>query len=188
MHIIFRRVAEHLGWKLWDKEITAAIARRLNCEASQVERHEERIDSVFYRMMKTFMRGSFEPRTETANFELLDAENLAGLFEKVIREVAEKGDCVIVGRAAPWFLRDRTDVFSIFLYAPYEEKLRRTIAGGESRGSAEHLLDTVDQERAAFIRKYYGKDWPDRYLYDLMINTKSGDDAAIAAILQQLRS
>jgi cytidylate kinase len=41
----------------------------------------------------------------------------------------------------------------------------------------------VDRERAAFIRKYYGKEWPDRSLYDLMINTKVGDEAVVATIL-----
>jgi cytidylate kinase len=175
-------VAAKLGWTVWDHEITEEIARRLKCKAESVQKREERVDSVFYSLMKAFMRGSFETQTD-ASLELLDAEHLAALFEKVVLQIAAKGKCVIIGRGAPYFLRDRDDAFHVFLYAPYAEKMRRVVEWGKSRKEAEQLLDTVDSERAAFIRKYYNKDWPDRYLYNMMINVTTGDDAAVAAIL-----
>ena len=176
-------IAGRLGWKLWDQEITAEIARRLKCKHEMVAEREERCDSMFYRLIKAFMRGSFEARIDTAGLEVLDAEHLAILFEKVVTEVAERGNCVIVGRGAPWFLRHRDDAFHAFLYAPYEEKMRRTMAQGESQRDAASLLESVDRERAAFVRKYYGKEWPDRSLYNLMINTSIGDEAVIATVL-----
>jgi cytidylate kinase len=176
-------IADRLGWKLWDQEITAEIARRLKCKHEMVADREERCDSMFYRLIKAFMRGSFEARIDTAGLEVLDAEHLAVLFEKVVAEVGERGNCVIVGRGAPWFLRHRDDAFHAFLYAPYEEKMRRTMAQGESERDAANLLESVDRERAAFVRKYYGKEWPDRSLYNLMINTKVGDEAVIATLL-----
>src|SRR5882757_3393187 len=81
---IAQSIADHLGWKLWDQEITSEIARRLKCKAELVQAREERCDSMFYRLIKSFMRGSFEPRVDTADLELLDAEHLAVLFERVI--------------------------------------------------------------------------------------------------------
>ncbi len=141
---------------------------------------------MFYRLVKAFMRGSFEARIDTAGLEVLDAEHLAILFEKVVTDVAERGNCVIVGRGAPWFLRHRDDAFHVFLYAPYEEKMRRTLEQGESQRDAANLLESVDRERAAFVRKYYGKEWPDRWLYNLMINTKAGDEAVIATVLDAI--
>lgn len=179
---IAQTLAERLGWKLWDQEITDEIARRLKCKAETVKAREERCDSMFYGLMKAFMRGSFEPRVDS-DLELLDAEHLASLFEKVVTMIAESGNCVIVGRGAPWFLRDRDDAFHVFLYAPYDEKMRRLLAQGDSHGEAEHLLESVDRERAAFVRKYYGKIFPDRSLYNMMINTKIGDEAVVSAIL-----
>lgn len=176
-------MADRLGWKLWDQEITAEIARRLKCKKEMVAEREERLDSMFYRLIKAFMRGSFEARIDTAGLEVLDAEHLAFLFERVVNEIAEHGNCVIVGRGANWFLRHRNDAFHAFLYAPYDEKMRRTMAQGESERDATQLLESVDRERAAFIRKYYGKEWPDRSLYNLMINTKVGDEAVITAVL-----
>lgn len=180
-------LAKRLGWTLWDQEITEEIARRLNCKKEKVQEREERCDSMFYRLVKAFMRGSFEARVDTANMELLDAEHLALLFEKVAKDIASRGNCVIVGRGAYWYLRDRPDAFHVFLYAPYEEKLRRITATGESEREAVNLLETVDRERAAFVKKYYGKDWPNRSLYNLMVNTKVGDETAIETILDSVR-
>lgn len=180
-------IAAHLGWKLWDQEITEEIARRLKCKKEMVQEREERCDSMFYRLVKAFMRGSFEARIDTENLEVLDAEHLALLFEKVVNGIADRGHCVIVGRGANWFLRDRPDAFHVFLYAPYDEKLRRVMAQGESERDAVELLESVDRERAAFIKKYYGKNWPDRSLYNLMVNTKAGDETAIETILDAVR-
>jgi|SRR5665213_3348013 len=180
---IAQTIADRLGWKLWDREITSEIARRLKCKAELVAEREERLDSMFYRLIKAFMRGSFEPSVDTANMELLDAENLAILFEKVVTEIAQRGNCVIVGRGAAWFLRDRDDGFHIFLYAPYDEKMRRLKALGNSKKEADRLVESVDRERAAFVRKYYGKEWPDRHLYNMMMNTTVGDEAVVTTVL-----
>lgn len=180
---IARAIADRLGWQLWDQEITDEIARRLKCKAELVKQHEERCDSMFYRLIKTFMRGSFEPRVNAENMEILDAERLAILFEKVVKDIAQRGNSVIVGRGAAWFLRDRSDAFHAFLYAPYEEKMRRCLAGGQTEREAEDFLESVDRERAAFVRKYYGKVWPDRSLYNMMMNTQIGDDAVVDTVL-----
>ena len=183
---ISKALADRLGWKVWDEEFTRRIASSLKCEPKLVEQREERLDSMFYRLIKTFMRGSFEAKTATAGLELLDAENLVVLFERVINEISAEGNAIIIGRGAPWFLRQRDDVFNVFLYAPYAEKLRRTVEGGLSQKDAEGFLETVDQERSAFVRKYYGLEWPHRPLYDLMINTEAGDDVVVKIILGQL--
>ena len=176
-------IADRLGWKLLDQEITEEIARRLKCKKEMVAQREERVDSIYYRLIKAFMRGSFEARVDTADLEVLDAEHLALLFEKVVTQIADGGNCVIVGRGSNWFLRDRHDAFHAFLYAPYEEKMRRVIAQGESEKEAAYLLESVDRERAAFIRKYYGKVWPDRSLYNVMMNTIVGDEIVVVSIL-----
>lgn len=182
---IATRLSQRLGWALWDHEITCEIARRLKCDVSSVERREEKPDPALYGLVKAFMRGSYEDHYSGGGIELLDAEHLAQLFEKVIKDVVSRGPCVIVGRGAPWFLRERKDTLSAFLYAPYHEKLRRTLTSGKSREEAEDLLERVDRDRAAFIRKYYGMVWPQRDLYHLMINTLAGDDLAIDMILHQ---
>ncbi len=183
---ISKALSDRLGWSLWDHEITCEIARRLKCDIKSVQEREERLDPTFYRLVKIFMRGSYEDSFTGGGLELLDADRLAHLFEKVITNIASKGNCVIVGRGAPWYLRGRNDALVVFLHAPYDEKIRRTVAQGKSRSEAEQLIETVDQERAAFIKKYHGKVWPQRDLYHLMINTKVGNEIVIDLILHQM--
>ncbi len=183
---ISRKLAEKLGWTLWDEKITLEIAKRLKCDVKSVEQREEKPDSTFYRLMKIFMRGSYEERFSGSGTELLDAESLSHLFEKVITDVANRGPSVIVGRAAPWFLREREDHMGVFIFAPHYEKLRRLGAAGKSEEDAEEQLEHVDADRAAFVKRYYGKDWPTRDLYHLMINSVIGDEAVIDLMLHEM--
>lgn len=183
---IAEKLADRLGWKLWDRQITCDIAKRLHCNEKAVEQREERLDPAFYRLVKAFMRGSYEDSMGAGNVELLDADHLAKLFESVVRDVSARGNCVIVGRGAPYFLREREDVFSVFLYASHEEKMRRVTALGKSQEEAEELIDRVDRERAAFVKRYYGKVWPSRELYHMMLNTRFGDDVAADLILHEI--
>lgn len=73
-----------------------------------------------------------------------------------------------------------------FIYAPYDEKLRRLRAMGKSDEEAEDLLEHVDSDRAAFVHRYYGKSWPQRDLYHMMINSVVGDEAVIELVTHQM--
>jgi hypothetical protein len=84
-------------------------------------------------------------------------------------------------------LRNRPDVFHVFLYAPREEKLLRIQQQGKSRKEAEVLVDTVDRDRITFIAHYFNADWPTRALYNLMINTSMGNEHVISLILNTMR-
>ncbi len=177
-------LAEKLNWKLWDQAITGELAKRLKCNVAAVEKREERLDPAFYRLMKTFMRGSYEAGMQGSGLDLLDADHLVRLSEKVISSIAEQGNCVIVGRGAPWFVRDRTDCLNVFVFARPEDKVRRLRKLGRSTEEAQELVETVDRERAAFIKKYFGKDWPSRELYHLMVNSSIGQAHTLDTILE----
>jgi cytidylate kinase len=177
-------LAQRLGYKLWDEAISAEIAKRLHCDVRAVEQREERLDPTYYRLVKTFMRGSYEDRTG-ARLDTLDADGLSRLFESIIDSIGKEGKGVIVGRGSAWFMRGRPDVYHVFLYASREEKLRRILASGRSDSEAEDLLERVDRDRAAFVKKYYDMNWPTRALYHLMVNTIIGDEAVVDLVLQQ---
>jgi cytidylate kinase len=182
---VARALADRLGWQLWDEQITRAIAGRLKCRVEEVEKREERLDSTFYRLAKVFMRGSYE-ESHIGTLELLDAEHLAKHSEKIIKDIASKGNAILVGRGATWFLRERPDTFNLFVYAPYEDKVTRVMKGGKTRKDAEYLVDTVDADRAAFVKKYFDKNWPLREIYNVMINTHTGIDFVVDTVLSQI--
>ncbi|MGA9738125.1 MAG: cytidylate kinase family protein, partial [Candidatus Sulfotelmatobacter sp.] len=57
---IAERLADRLGWKLWDQLLTREIARLAHCEQSAIEKREERRDPLYYRLLKSFAQGSYE--------------------------------------------------------------------------------------------------------------------------------
>jgi cytidylate kinase len=184
---IARKLASKLGWKLWDRELTAEIARVANVDPSSVSMCEERVDSTFQRLVKVFWRGSYE-RSANLSHQPFGPDRMVEVGEQVMRNIADQGDCVIVGRGAPYFLRGRDDAFHVFLYAPRAEKLRRIQSLGKSLKDAEDLVDTVDHERILFVKHYFGADWPTRSLYDVMINTAMGDEHVLSTMLHTMRS
>ena len=183
---IAEKLAGQLGWKLWDQSLTAEIARLAHVDPESVARVDERCDSLLYRLMKVYMRGSFERSLPTAGMDRFDADTMVGLMQRVIERAAADGNCVIVGRGAPYFLREREDAFHVFVYAPWDEKIRRVRMSGKSEAEAVELVSEIDQERATFIRKYFGAEWPTRHLYHLMINSKVGDESVLKTILDEV--
>lgn len=183
-----KRAAHRLGWRLLDRELTAEIARLAKVTPEECERHEERVDPWLYRLGKVFWRGSYERILPVEGPEALDADRMVDLVEQVVRHAAESGRCVIVGRGAPYFLRNRADTFSAFLYAPRTLKIQRVSAQAASRAEAEQLVNSVDEERAAFIRHYFGREWPNRHLYHAMVNTVIGIDATVDLLLKTMES
>jgi cytidylate kinase len=179
---IAERLADQIGWKLWDQLLTSEIARLAECDRSQVEQREERMDPLYYRLLKSVLRGSFEGSLNVHRLKLLDADTIFKVTERVVQKAAAEGNCVLVGRGSAFFLRNREDALHVFLYAPDEDKLRRLVEGGMNKAEAAQLIDTVDQDRADFIKKYFGQIWPDRHLYHLMINTRVGDEAVVQTI------
>ncbi len=185
---IAQSLAARLGWKLWDHVLTEEIARLGNCPEKIVEQREERKDPLYYRLFKSFVRGSYEGSLNAHKLNVIDSESIVKLAEQIVRHAAKRGNCVIVGRGSQYFLRDRDDALRIFLYAPREDKVRRLQSRGKSEGEAQELVDTVDAERADFIAKYFNAEWPNRALYHAMINTAPGDAAVIDAILNLMKT
>jgi len=180
---IARKLAERLGWKLWDQLMTDEIARQMDCESRAVEEHGERQDPLYYRLFKAFMRGSFEGSLNAPRLKIVDAECIREVAERVVRAAATEGNCVIVGRGSAYYLRDRPDAFHVFVYAPFEEKVNRLRAMGKTEEDAIELAETVDRDRAAFIKQYFDVDWPTRHFFHLMINSTIGDEAVVQMIL-----
>ena len=181
--VIAEKVASRLGWKLWDQALSEEIARRLGCSCQDVEEHEERRDPVYYRLLKAFMRGSFEGSLNAPRLRMVDTECVREVVRKLMPEIAGAGNCVIVGRGSAYYLGDRTDALHMFVYAPFQERVRRLRATGESEKDATDLAETVDRDRAAFIKQYFDVEWPGRHRFHLMVNSGMGDEVAVEIIL-----
>jgi len=185
---IAQLVAKRLDWKLWDQRLTEEIARLANCPKAVVEAREERNDPLYYRLFKSFMRGSYEGSINAPKLNLVDSDTILQITKRVVEQAAQEGNCVIVGRGSQQFLKNRPNALRIFLYAPRENKVRRLIARGKSEEEAQELADSVDQERTDFIKKYFNVEWPDRPIYHALLNTSIGDECAANMILSLVRT
>src|SRR5262245_65210027 len=179
---IAKLLADQLGWKLWDQLLTTEIARLAECDRHHVQQREERMDPFYYRLLKSVLRGSFEGSLNVHRLKLLDADTIFNFTEQIVQKAAAEGNCVIVGRGSAFFLRNRDDAFHVFLYAPYEDKIVRLVESGTHEKEAARLIETVDQDRASFIKRYFDLEWPNRKLYQLMINSHAGDEAVVEII------
>lgn len=185
---IAEKLAQRLGWKLWDRSLTEEIAKMAKVDPVEVERCDEHVDHLLHRLAKVFARGSYERILPVEAPEGFDTDRMVALLTRVIENAAAKGNCVVVGRGAPWILRHHPEAFHTFIFAPREEKIKRIQGIGKSLAEATELVDSIDQERAAFVKRYFGKTWPTRQLYHMMINSTMGDDLVVDTILRTMES
>jgi hypothetical protein len=85
---IAQLVADRLGWKLWDQRLTEEIARLANCPKKVVEAREERNDPLYYRLFKSFLRGSYEGSINAPKLHLVDSETILKTTRRVVEHAA----------------------------------------------------------------------------------------------------
>lgn len=180
---VAERLSERLGWTLWDQLLTEEIARQAQCPKTVVENREERTDPLYYRLFKSFLRGSYEGSINAYKLKLVDSECILRFTKRVVENIASTGSCVIVGRGSQYFLEKRPGTLRVFLYAPTEDKVNRLMSRGKSEAEARELVDTVDRDRIDFIQKYFQVEWPSRSAYHLMLNTSVGEEKVVQSIL-----
>ncbi|HJT87017.1 MAG TPA: cytidylate kinase-like family protein [Bryobacteraceae bacterium] len=181
-------IAEILGtrlkWKVIDDPLVAYLARSLRVNPETVRAREESVEPWSHRLLKALWRGGFVGSATRTESEALDADAIAALWHRVIREAAEIGNCITVGRGGQCLLQDRSDTFHVYVYAPLEERIER-LRGREPPGTdlRTAALDR-DARRAAYVRHYFDCRWTDPHLYHLMLCSSIGLDRAAETILR----
>lgn len=169
---IAKKLARELDIPVYDREILklasqeSGIKEELFAQADEVARR-----NPLLRAIRAANNGQFIPSPpDTGNY--LSDENLFRYQAKVIRELTQEQDCVIIGRCADFILRDVDYVLNVFVHAPLENRIEeemriRTL----SRADAEKLTRKTDKRRADYYRYFTGRDWRDAAHYDLCLNT-----------------
>ena len=179
-----RRLSENLGFAYYDQEIVQEIAKRTELSEKYVQQ------VMTHRPISSF------PIHVGRSFRMMADPNLdqsQTIFREqctILREIAAKSDCVIVGRCADYILQDE-EPFRIFVYADMPSKVKRC---REKNYEKEELTDrelerriaAVNRRRAEYYEYYTGQKWGDRIHYDLCINTTQGTVKGIAAAVARL--
>ena len=186
--LVAAELARRKGWQLLDQQLTCEIAKLAAVDEHAVARREEKCDPLLHRLAKVFWRGSYERSLPIGDDKIFDADELVELAHRVIEKKTKEGNCVIVGRGAPYILRARPDAFHVFVYGTRDKKIRRLMKLKMSEKDATEMVDTIDRERAAFVRKYFNAEWPCRRLYHLMLSSDHGIEHVTNTILSTMDS
>ena len=181
---IAQTIAEWLGWKLLDRDIIDAIAYAAHVDPKVVRPYDEHVDSWLRRINQQAMRSAaLAAGLELRENSVFDAEEMVKISRKIIEEAYKEGNCVIVGRASQCILQHKPDVYHVFVYAPYLDRLVRLRDRLDKGVHAEQRIRIVDEERAKYLQQYFGKAWNNPHLYDLMISSRTDEEWTARAIL-----
>jgi hypothetical protein len=185
---VAERVATSLGWNLLDHALLKEIAERANVAEEVAAKYDQHVDPWFNRLVKSLWRGGFERGAAAVAEGVMDCEGMLEFTRTAMHEAADLGHCVIMGRGGQCILRDRKDAFHVFLYAPVEYRAHhlQTTEGGD-HAHAKALAERVDKERIGYIRRYFGENWFEPALYNLMLESSIGIDAASAVVVSAVR-
>ena len=183
-----KRLAEELGYAYYDKEIISAIAERSQLAEDYVNQVVENQIRTYYPItIGVSMTASPEDSVYAINRSIFAAQ------AEILSEIAQKSDCVIVGRCADHILAEYHP-FRIYVYADMAHKLARCRAMGEdgnglSDKELEKRIRSVDKARAQYYRFYTGESHDDRMTYDLGINSSKIEiKDAVAAVAALIRA
>ncbi len=181
---IAQTIAGWLGWKLLDRDIIDAIAYAAHVDSSVVRHYDEHVVSWLRRINQQAMRSAaLAAGLELGENSVFDAEEMVKISQKIIEEAHTEGNCVIVGRGSQCVLQHKPDVYHVFVYAPCPERVARLRCRLEKGANIEQRMRTVDGERAKYLQEYWGKQWNNPHLYDLMISSRTDEDSTARAIL-----
>jgi cytidylate kinase len=186
--LVAAELARRKGWQLLDQQLTCEIAKLASVDEKAVARHSEKCDPLLHRLAKVFWRGSHERSLAVSDDKIFDTDEMVALAYQIIEHKGKEGNCVIVGRGGPYILRHREDTFRVFIYGSREEKIRRLVRLKMDPKESEEMVDTIDAERAAFVRKYFNAEWPSRHLYHMLLNSDPGIEYATETILATMES
>jgi len=181
---IAQTIAAELGWKLLDRDIIDAIAYAAHVDQKVVKHYDEHVDGWLRRINQQAMRSAaLAAGLELGDNAVFDAEEMVKLSQKIIEEAYAEGNCVIVGRGSQCVLQHKPDVYHVFVYAPYRDRVHRLRERLEKGSNVEQRIKMVDEERAKYLQQFFGKNWVNPHLYDLMISSRVDEDATAHIIL-----
>lgn len=185
---IGEKLAQELGIKLYDKEILNKVADEIGIDLDVLEAIDEKQEQSFwytYAMGMFASEGGIESPTEVPSNEKLFIEQA-----KVIEELADKEDCIIIGRCSNIILKTKPNVLNVFVYSSdLNFKITRKMKYGNFKDvyEAERVIETTDNERAKYYNHFAKRPWGSKDDYDLLIDTsKIGVDNTVELIKKYL--
>ena len=154
-----RLIADKLGIKLYDKDFVIKVAEETGLSQEYIEQNEQK-------------RSALAQLNNGYYSEFNNSDELFAKESELIKEIADKESCVIIGRCADSILGDRANVVKVFVYSDMEDKIKRaTKYYGMDKEKAEKEIERIDKQRGNHYKYYTGKEWKDFANYDICVNS-----------------
>ena len=176
-----RRLAEELGFEYYDNEIITEISKHTALSEQYIK---QIIECTPHQLFPITVGHSLTVHHDHA-FHLV--QSVYAAQEKIIKDLAEKSNCVIVGRCADYILKDYKP-FRLFVYAEMESKGARCMARDDSLTEKQlrRKIRAVDKNRSRYYSFYTGNNWGARTNYDLCINTTNTEIKEIVPVISKI--
>ena len=168
---IGRRLAQRLGIPFYYKEMTALAAQESGLDREFVSAINKNAPRILYSLYLS---------TRVVRLAVIAQH-------RIIEKIADQGSCVIVGRAADYVLRDRENLFRVFVRAPEPYRISRVMeVYGDTPEEARDNIRRSDRARAAYYRHISGRRWGAAEQYDLVLDSSCGVQQAVEQLLAAL--
>lgn len=176
---IGRLVAERLGYQFYDRELVNKVAERSGFSPEFIEESGEYASAKSSLLFAMATAGQYSADGLSMHDRLYIEQT------RFIEELAEQGNCVIVGRCADYILRDNKDCLHVFIHADMASRAKRIVERyGEKDKSPEKRLAEKDQKRRVYYKNYTGRNWGQAQNYDLCLNSGVlGEEACVELIV-----
>ena len=170
---VAERVANALGWSLFDNAMIDAIAERSGLTRAEVSAQDERVPSMVERLASALSLGSPEimPPVPAGPMETAE-ERIVAVTRRVIEEAMQTGPAVFVGRGAQCLLAERSDALHVFCYAP-RSALRRYVMEkfNVEAAEADRRVAEQNKQREHYVKRHWNRSWLAHENYHLCVNT-----------------
>jgi len=174
---IARKLSERLGVPFYDKELLALAADKSGYSEEVLSHVDERATNKFFYTMTHSISAA---AALSGTFDMSMNDKLFLLLSDVIKQKAEEGPCIIVGRCADYVLRGKKNVCNLFVHLDMEgRKARVSEFDGVSTEKAQKVIEKADKQRAAFYNYYTNRKWGHYRNYHLIIDSGIGIDKTV---------
>ena len=165
---IGKMLAEDLNIPYYDRNLLrlASDDSGIN-EQLFIDADEKIKNTSLYKVAKKVYKGEIIPPDRD---DFISNENLFNYQAKIIKELAEKESCIIIGRCADYILKDFENVISVYIHAPLEACIQGVEKIAPVKNPKQYIL-TTDKRRAAYYHYFTGQDWKDANNYDLCLDS-----------------
>lgn len=175
---IGRQVAQELGFEFYDKELIEKVAEESGFDKQYIEEQGE------YAPAKSSFAYAFIGRDRNG---MSISDYIWQAQRKIILSLAEKGDCVIVGRCADYILQDREDCLNVFIHADMEKRAERIVKlYGETDKAPKKRLEEKDKKRKVNYRYYTDREWGASQNYHICLDSGEFGIERCAKIIAEL--